>query len=77
MSCPVTGCPKPVQSHGVFCTDHYFRLPKKQAGLIFQMSFRMERAATQTDRDYFAGQREGYIAQAVRTLQCQETTHVK
>lgn len=69
--CPVPGCCGAVPAKSVFCTEHYFALPKPYTSLIFRMQFKAERAHTAEDRAYFEGQKQGYVAACVRTLQGQ------
>lgn len=74
-ACPVPNCSGHVPSKSVFCTDHYFRLPRGYTSLINKMRFRAERAETIEDKQHFEGQLNGYVAICVRTLQDQPVVH--
>lgn len=66
--CAVPGCQHAV-SGGVFCTGHYFALPRKETAFLNRWRFKISRCEDEQELGYMREQLQGYIASAVRRIQ--------
>lgn len=57
---------------GIFCPDHYFRLPSKEARFLVRFQILMQRCDDDDMKRHMREQLHGYTQQAVRTIQRSE-----
>ncbi|CAN7163650.1 hypothetical protein LJR234_000318 [Mesorhizobium amorphae] len=65
--CAVPGCAK--DAADIFCLDHYFALPSKQAQFLHRWQFKMQRCEDADTKQHMREQLHGYVQEAVRTLE--------
>ncbi|MER9127812.1 hypothetical protein NKH81_33070 [Mesorhizobium sp. M0959] len=68
--CAMPACPS--AATGIFCPDHYFRLPASQAHWLIRWQFKMLRCEDADTKQHMREQLHGYTQEAIRTLQSAE-----
>ncbi|MES0164882.1 hypothetical protein NKJ87_02655 [Mesorhizobium sp. M0027] len=57
---------------GIFCPDHYFKLPASQAHWLVRWQFKMLRCEDADTKQHMREQLHGYTQEAIRTLRSAE-----
>lgn len=68
--CAMPACPS--AATGIFCPDHYFKLPASQAHWLVRWQFKMLRCEDADTKQHMREQLHGYTQEAIRTLQSAE-----
>lgn len=65
--CAVPGCAN--DAADIFCLDHYFALPSKQAQFLHRWQFKTQRCEDADTKQHMREQLHGYVQEAIRTLE--------
>lgn len=61
-----------IEATGIFCPDHYFALPPKQARWLVRWQIKLARCDDEDTRQHMREQLHGYTQEAVRAIQSAE-----
>ena len=68
--CAVPGCDRDASS--IFCSEHYFVLPPRQAQWLVRWELKIARCPDGDTRQHMREQMHGYVQEAIRTIQKSE-----
>lgn len=66
--CPVPSCTEKVPPEGIFCLEHYWRLPQQTTGFLFRLRAAALRCEDADEQRETLGRLDEYTAQAVRQI---------